>query len=44
MASASRTKNPEVGRAATKKSKSIIGGHTLSLSDIHGNGIRLLVL
>ena len=44
MAVSARTKNPKVGQAATNILKSISGGKILSLTDIHGNGLRLKVM
>ena len=39
-----KTKNPKVGQATTNILKSISGGKTLSLTDLHGNGLRLKVM
>ena len=39
-----KTKNPKVGQATTNISKSISGGKILSLTDKHGNGLRLKVM
>ena len=36
-----KSKNPQVGRAATKFLKSNNGGKVLSPTDMHGNGFRL---
>ena len=44
MAVSSKTKNPNVGQATTNFLKSISGGKILSLTDIHGNGLRLKVM
>ena len=44
MAVSAKTKNPKVGQATTNISKSISGGKTLSLTDMHGNGLRLKVM
>ena len=39
-----KTKNPKVGAATTNILKSISGGKILSLTDMHGNGLRLKVM
>ena len=44
MAVSAKTKNPKVGAATTNILKSISGGEILSLTDIHGNGLRLKVM
>ena len=44
MAVSAKTKNPKVGQATTKILKSISGGKILSLTDMHGNGLRLRVM
>ena len=44
MAPATKSKYPAVGEATTTILKSVSGGKTLSLSDMHGNGLRLGVL
>ena len=44
MAGSAKTKNPRVGQATTNILKSISGGKILSLTDIHGNGLRLKVM
>ena len=44
MAVSAKTKNPKVGQATTNILKSISGGKILSLTDMHGNGLRLRVL
>ena len=44
MAVSARTKNPKVGQATTNILKSICGGKILSLTDIHGNGLRLKLM
>ena len=44
MAVGAKTKNPKVAAAATNILKSISGGKILSLTDIHGNGLRLKVM
>ena len=44
MAVSAKTKNPEVGQATTNILKSISGGKILSLTDMHGRGLRLKVM
>ena len=44
MAVSAKTKNPKVGQATTIILKSISGGKILSLTDNHGNGLRLKVM
>ena len=44
MAVSAKTKNPKVGQATTNKLKSISGGKILSLTDMHGRGLRLKVM
>ena len=44
IAVSAKTKNPKVGQATTKFLKSISGGKILSLTDLHGNGLRLKVI
>ena len=44
MAVSAKTKNPKVGQATTNILKIISGGKILSLTDMHGNGIRLRAL
>ena len=44
MAVSAKTKNPKVGQATTNILKSISGGKILSLTDMHGNGLRLNVM
>ena len=39
-----KTKNPKVARATTNFLKSISGGKILSLTDMHGNGLRIKVM
>ena len=41
MAVSATTKNPKVGTATTNILKSTSGGKILSLTDMHGNGLRL---
>ena len=44
MAVSVKTKNPKVGQATTTILNSISGGRILSLTDMHGNGLRLKVM
>ena len=44
MAVGAKTKKPQVAQATTNSLKSISGGMILSLTDTHGNGIRLKVM
>ena len=44
MAVGVKTKNPKVGQATTNILKSISGGKILSLTDMHGKGLRLKVM
>ena len=44
MAVTAKTKNPKVGQATTNILKSISGAKILSLTDMHGNGLRLKVM
>ena len=44
MAVSAKTKNPKAGLATTNILKSISGGKILSLTDMHGNGLRLKVM
>ena len=44
MAVSAKTKNPKDGQATTNILESISGGKILSLTDIHGNGLRLIVM
>ena len=44
MAVSAKTKNPKVGAATTNILKSISGGKILSLTDMHGRGLRLKVM
>ena len=41
MTVSAKTKNPKVGQATTNILKSISGGKILSLTDMHGRGLRL---
>ena len=44
MAASAKTKNPKVGQATTNILKSISGGKILSLTDMHGNGLRFKMM
>ena len=44
MAVSAKSKNPKVGQATTNILMSISGGKILSLTDMHGNGLRLKVM
>ena len=44
MAVSSKTKNPRVGQATTNILKSLTVGKILSLTDMHGRGLRLKVM
>ena len=44
MADSAKTKKPEVAAATTKTCESISGGKTLSLTDMHGQRLRLKVM
>ena len=44
MAVSAKTKNPKVGQAITNILESISGGNILSLTDLHGIGLRLKVM
>ena len=44
MSVIAKTTNPKVGQATTSISKSISCGKTLSLTDMHSNGLRLNVM
>ena len=44
MAVGAKTRNPKVGAATTNILKSISGGKILSLTDMHGRGLRLKVM
>ena len=41
---ASKTKNPQSAQVANSILKSLTGGKILSLTDMHGNGLRLKVM
>ena len=38
---AAKTKNPQSAQATNNTFKSLTGGKVLSLTDMHGNGLRL---
>ena len=44
MAVGAKTKNPKVAQATTNNLKSISGGKILSLTDMHGHGLRFKVM
>ena len=44
MAVGAKTRNPKIAQATTNILKSISGGKRLSLTDLHGNGLRLKVM
>ena len=44
MAVSAKTKNPKVSQATTNVLKSLTGGKILSLTDMHGNGLRLKIM
>ena len=44
MVVSAKTKNPKVGQATTNILKSISGGKIFSLTDMHGNGLRIKVM
>ena len=44
MAVGAKSKNTKVGAATTNILKSLTGGKILSLTDMHGNGLRLKVM
>ena len=44
MAVGAKTKNPKVAAATTNILKSLSGGKILSLTDMHGRGLRLKVM
>ena len=44
MAVTAKTKNPKVGQVTTNILKSTSGGRILSLTDMHGRGLRLKVM
>ena len=44
MSVSAKTKNPKFGQATTNILKSISGGKVLSLTDMHGRGLRLKVM
>ena len=44
MAVGAKSKNKQVGAATTNIRKSLTGGKIFSLTDLHGNGLRLKVV
>ena len=44
MAVSAKTKNPKVGQATANILKSVSGDKILSLTDLHGNGLRLKIM
>ena len=44
MAVGAKSKNAKVGAATTKILKPLTGGKILSLTDMHGRGLRLKVM
>ena len=44
MAISAKIKNPKIGQATTNISKSLTGGKVLSLTDMHGRGLRLKLM
>ena len=44
MAVGAKSQNKQVGAATTNILKSLTGGNILSLTDMHGNGLRLRVM
>ena len=44
MALGAKTKNPKIAAATTNILKSISGGKILSLTDMHGHGLRLKLM
>ena len=44
MAVSAKTKNPKIGQATANILKNISGGKILSLTDMHGRGLRLKVM
>ena len=44
MVVSAKTKNPKIGQATTNILKSISGGKILSLTDMHGRGLRLKIM
>ena len=44
MAVAAKTKNPKIGQSTGNILKSLTGGKILSLTDMHGRGLRLKVI
>ena len=44
MAVSAKTKTPKIGQATANVLRHISGGKVLSLTDMHGNGLRLTVM
>ena len=44
LAVSAKTENPKTGQATTNILKSISGGKVLTLTDMHGGGLRLKVM
>ena len=44
MAVSARTKNPQISKATSDILKTTSGGKVLSLTDMHGRGLRLRVM
>ena len=44
MAVGAKSKNKQIGAATTNRLKSLTGGKILSLTDMHGHGLRLKVM
>ena len=44
MATSGKTRSLKVGQATSNILKSLTGGKILSLTDMHGNGLRLKVI
>ena len=44
MAASAKTKNPQIGKATINNLKTILAGKFLSLTDMHGRGLRLSVM
>ena len=44
MTVSAKTMNPKFGQATTNNLKSISGGKILSLTDMHGHGLRLKLM
>ena len=44
LAVSAKTKNPKIGQATSNILKSLTGGKILSLTDMHGRGLRFKVM